>query len=126
MSWNGLAISAFARASMVLRKETEEIKFNFPVTGCDVSYYHLSLCHIGDLKSVVFHLFLSSNLELLNSEKIKLGSFGTCVAMYVLNIGSIGILQIKLVNSLGVHGLCSVSFLLVFKVHCYLKCQSIR
>ena len=36
VSWNGLAISAFARASKVLKAEPKESKFFFPVVGCDV------------------------------------------------------------------------------------------
>lgn len=41
MSWNGLAISAFARASKILKNERGGMKFNFPVVGSDVSLYHL-------------------------------------------------------------------------------------
>ncbi|KAK9945603.1 hypothetical protein M0R45_011111 [Rubus argutus] len=39
VSWNGLAISAFARASKILKNEPEEIKFDFPVVGCDLREY---------------------------------------------------------------------------------------
>ncbi|KAF3795756.1 Uncharacterized protein EJ110_NYTH04460 [Nymphaea thermarum] len=37
VAWNGLAISSFARASKILKSETEGTKFYYPVTGCDVS-----------------------------------------------------------------------------------------
>ncbi|KAK9136958.1 hypothetical protein Sjap_007552 [Stephania japonica] len=33
VSWNGLAISAFARASKILKGEPERIEYNFPVVG---------------------------------------------------------------------------------------------
>ncbi|KAE9460569.1 hypothetical protein C3L33_07581, partial [Rhododendron williamsianum] len=36
VSWNGLAISAFARASKILKGEPDETKFNFPVAGSDL------------------------------------------------------------------------------------------
>ncbi|XP_010243542.1 PREDICTED: spermatogenesis-associated protein 20 isoform X2 [Nelumbo nucifera] len=39
VSWNGLAISAFARASQILRGEAEMTKFNFPVLGCNPKEY---------------------------------------------------------------------------------------
>ncbi|KAL6271785.1 hypothetical protein ACE6H2_028696 [Prunus campanulata] len=39
VSWNGLAISAFARASKILKNEPEGIKFNFPVVGSDPKEY---------------------------------------------------------------------------------------
>ncbi|KAL6210429.1 hypothetical protein ACLB2K_015661 [Fragaria x ananassa] len=39
VAWNGLAISAFARASKILKNEPKEIKFNFPVVGCDPREY---------------------------------------------------------------------------------------
>ncbi|WOL16015.1 spermatogenesis-associated protein 20 [Canna indica] len=39
VSWNGLAISSFARASMILRTEPKEAKFYFPVIGCDPNEY---------------------------------------------------------------------------------------
>ncbi|KAH7676738.1 Spermatogenesis-associated protein 20 [Dioscorea alata] len=39
VSWNGLAISAFARASKILKAEAKEPKFFFPVVGCDPSEY---------------------------------------------------------------------------------------
>jgi len=38
VSWNGLVISSFARASRILRTEAEGTKFHFPVVGSDVSY----------------------------------------------------------------------------------------
>lgn len=38
MSWNGLAISSFARASRILKGEVEGIKFSFPVVGTEVSF----------------------------------------------------------------------------------------
>jgi hypothetical protein len=37
VAWNGLAISAFARASQILRKEPQDVHYEFPVTGCHVS-----------------------------------------------------------------------------------------
>ncbi|CAN6693799.1 unnamed protein product [Malus baccata var. baccata] len=39
VSWNGLAISAFARASKILKNEPDGIKFNFPVVGSDPREY---------------------------------------------------------------------------------------
>ena len=42
MSWNGLAISSFARASKILKCESEGQMFYFPVTGTKVQYYRLS------------------------------------------------------------------------------------
>ena len=36
VSWNGLAISAFARASRILRSEPADVSYRFPVDGCDV------------------------------------------------------------------------------------------
>ncbi|XP_050363698.1 uncharacterized protein LOC126782482 [Argentina anserina] len=39
VAWNGLAISAFARASKILKNEPKEIKFNFPVVGSDPGEY---------------------------------------------------------------------------------------
>ncbi|XP_015891868.3 uncharacterized protein LOC107426262 isoform X1 [Ziziphus jujuba] len=39
VSWNGLAISSFARASKILKGETEGTKFNFPVVGRDPKEY---------------------------------------------------------------------------------------
>ncbi|KAF8401524.1 hypothetical protein HHK36_012464 [Tetracentron sinense] len=39
VSWNGLAISSFARASKILKEEAERTKFNFPVIGCDPNDY---------------------------------------------------------------------------------------
>eukprot|EP00257_Ricinus_communis_P017262 XP_015575663.2 spermatogenesis-associated protein 20 [Ricinus communis] len=39
VSWNGLAISAFARASKILKRESEGTRYNFPVVGCDPREY---------------------------------------------------------------------------------------
>ncbi|KAJ7977515.1 spermatogenesis-associated protein 20 [Quillaja saponaria] len=39
VSWNGLAISSFARASKVLKNESKGTKFNFPVEGSDPKEY---------------------------------------------------------------------------------------
>ncbi|XP_020585915.1 spermatogenesis-associated protein 20 [Phalaenopsis equestris] len=39
VSWNGLAISSFARASKILEAEPEETKFHFPVSGCNPNDY---------------------------------------------------------------------------------------
>lgn len=39
VSWNGLAISSFARASKVLNGEAPGTKHNFPVRGCDPKEY---------------------------------------------------------------------------------------
>ncbi|KAK9281598.1 hypothetical protein L1049_004501 [Liquidambar formosana] len=39
VSWNGLAISSFARASKILKGEAEGTNFNFPVVGCDPKEY---------------------------------------------------------------------------------------
>ncbi|XP_030508262.2 uncharacterized protein LOC115722977 [Cannabis sativa] len=39
VSWNGLVISSFARASKILKGEPEGTKFNFPVNGCDPKDY---------------------------------------------------------------------------------------
>ncbi|KAJ3676181.1 hypothetical protein LUZ60_003593 [Juncus effusus] len=39
VSWNGLAISAFARASQILKLESENTGFYFPIVGCDPSEY---------------------------------------------------------------------------------------
>ncbi|TVU34686.1 hypothetical protein EJB05_16531 [Eragrostis curvula] len=39
VSWNGLAISAFARASQILKSGRTETRFNFPVTGCNPTEY---------------------------------------------------------------------------------------
>ncbi|KAK1315644.1 hypothetical protein QJS10_CPA05g00498 [Acorus calamus] len=35
VSWNGLAISSFSRASKILKAEAKGTKYNFPVVGCD-------------------------------------------------------------------------------------------
>eukprot|EP00252_Welwitschia_mirabilis_P015079 TRINITY_DN33217_c0_g1_i1.p1 TRINITY_DN33217_c0_g1~~TRINITY_DN33217_c0_g1_i1.p1 ORF type:complete len:827 (+),score=171.94 TRINITY_DN33217_c0_g1_i1:212-2482(+) len=41
VAWNGLAISAFARASMILKSEAEDTKHYFPDSGCDpMEYLH--------------------------------------------------------------------------------------
>ncbi|XWS46704.1 hypothetical protein CRYUN_Cryun14cG0091000 [Craigia yunnanensis] len=39
VSWNGLAISSFARASKILKGEPQGMDFNFPVVGCDPNEY---------------------------------------------------------------------------------------
>ncbi|KAH9531464.1 hypothetical protein CY35_19G039700 [Sphagnum magellanicum] len=39
VAWNGLAISAFARASQILRKEPQDVHYEFPVTGCHPKEY---------------------------------------------------------------------------------------
>ncbi|KAJ9696406.1 hypothetical protein PVL29_008564 [Vitis rotundifolia] len=39
VSWNGLAISSFARASKILKSEAEGTKFRFPLVGCDPKEY---------------------------------------------------------------------------------------
>ncbi|KAJ8749621.1 hypothetical protein K2173_026270 [Erythroxylum novogranatense] len=39
VSWNGLTITSFARASKILKFEAESTKYNFPVTGCDPKEY---------------------------------------------------------------------------------------
>lgn len=39
VSWNGLIISSFARASKTLKDGDEGTKFNFPVVGCDPQEY---------------------------------------------------------------------------------------
>ncbi|CAO2167655.1 unnamed protein product [Urochloa humidicola] len=39
VSWNGLAISAFARASQILKSGPTGTRFNFPVTGCNPVEY---------------------------------------------------------------------------------------
>ncbi|MFS7930907.1 putative spermatogenesis-associated protein [Helianthus anomalus] len=39
VSWNGLAISSFARASKILKTEPEDTKFNFPVAGTNSQEY---------------------------------------------------------------------------------------
>ncbi|CAA7398446.1 unnamed protein product [Spirodela intermedia] len=39
VSWNGLAISSFARASKIINNEAIEAKFYFPVVGCNPSEY---------------------------------------------------------------------------------------
>ncbi|KAL4202665.1 hypothetical protein AMTRI_Chr02g222250 [Amborella trichopoda] len=39
VAWNGLAMLAFARASVILEAEPEGTKFHFPVTGCDPKEY---------------------------------------------------------------------------------------
>ncbi|XP_065861291.1 uncharacterized protein [Euphorbia lathyris] len=39
VSWNGLAISSFARASKILMGEAEGTKYSFPVVGCDSKEY---------------------------------------------------------------------------------------
>lgn len=36
VAWNGLVISAMARASKILKVEPENAKFYFPVIGCEV------------------------------------------------------------------------------------------
>lgn len=40
MSWNGLVISAFARASQILKDEPEGTRFYFPVVGSNVSLHY--------------------------------------------------------------------------------------
>ncbi|KAL9435730.1 hypothetical protein AB3S75_021907 [Citrus x aurantiifolia] len=39
VSWNGLVISSFARASKILKSEAESTMFNFPVVGSDPKEY---------------------------------------------------------------------------------------
>ncbi|KAL2634596.1 hypothetical protein R1flu_006075 [Riccia fluitans] len=39
VAWNGLALSAFARASRILQKEPEGMQYYFPVTGCNPKEY---------------------------------------------------------------------------------------
>uniref|UniRef100_A0A804L7S7 Spermatogenesis-associated protein 20-like TRX domain-containing protein n=1 Tax=Musa acuminata subsp. malaccensis TaxID=214687 RepID=A0A804L7S7_MUSAM len=39
VSWNGLAVSSFARASRILRTEPKGTKYYFPVVGCDPNEY---------------------------------------------------------------------------------------
>ncbi|OMP06652.1 hypothetical protein COLO4_08004 [Corchorus olitorius] len=39
VSWNGLAISSFARASKILKDEAQGTAFNFPVVGCEPKEY---------------------------------------------------------------------------------------
>ncbi|XAR61288.1 hypothetical protein NMG60_11034938 [Bertholletia excelsa] len=39
VSWNGLAISSFARASKILQREPKGTKFNFPVVGANPKEY---------------------------------------------------------------------------------------
>ncbi|XP_031259272.1 spermatogenesis-associated protein 20 isoform X2 [Pistacia vera] len=39
VSWNGLVISSFARASQILKSEAKSTLFNFPVVGCDPKEY---------------------------------------------------------------------------------------
>ncbi|OVA15015.1 protein of unknown function DUF255 [Macleaya cordata] len=39
VSWNGLAISSFARASKILKGEPEGTRFTFPVVGCSPDEY---------------------------------------------------------------------------------------
>ncbi|CAN1131043.1 Spermatogenesis-associated protein 20 [Linum perenne] len=39
VSWNGLVISAFARASKILKHESQSTRYNFPLTGCDPKEY---------------------------------------------------------------------------------------
>ncbi|KAL5701127.1 dTMP kinase [Ranunculus cassubicifolius] len=39
VSWNGLVISAFAKASKILKGEAENAKFNFPVVGSEPNEY---------------------------------------------------------------------------------------
>ncbi|WCJ21389.1 catalytics [Euphorbia peplus] len=39
VSWNGLAISSFARASTILRAEAEGTRYSFPVVGCESKEY---------------------------------------------------------------------------------------
>lgn len=39
VSWNGLTISAFARASKILQGEPQGLKHYFPVSGCDPKEY---------------------------------------------------------------------------------------
>lgn len=42
MSWNGLVISAFARASKILRAEPNGTKHNFPDVNSDVRDWFFS------------------------------------------------------------------------------------
>ncbi|KAK1279055.1 hypothetical protein QJS04_geneDACA014750 [Acorus gramineus] len=39
VSWNGLVISSFSRASKILKAEAKGTKYNFPVVGCDPNVY---------------------------------------------------------------------------------------
>lgn len=39
MSWNGLVISSFARASKILKAEHDGARFYFPVVGTDVRFF---------------------------------------------------------------------------------------
>ncbi|GAB2281321.1 hypothetical protein Dimus_015919 [Dionaea muscipula] len=39
VSWNGLVISSFARASKILKSEPVDSKFHFPVSGCEPEEY---------------------------------------------------------------------------------------
>ncbi|KAG6504986.1 hypothetical protein ZIOFF_037334 [Zingiber officinale] len=57
VSWNGLAISSFARASKVLKAEPKETQFYFPVMGCDPNEY-LEVAEKAIFMSLVDELFL--------------------------------------------------------------------
>lgn len=52
VSWNGLVVSSFARASKILNNEPDVTKFNFPVAGTDV---RLNL-EIKMKKFTIFHV----------------------------------------------------------------------
>lgn len=39
VSWNGLAISSFARASKILKSEAKDTRYHFPVVGCEPKEY---------------------------------------------------------------------------------------
>ena len=48
MSWNGLAISSFAKASKILKRESGITKYHFPVVGYDVRFSIFMVLEIGN------------------------------------------------------------------------------
>jgi len=60
VAWNGLAISAFARASRILLTEPPGVRYEFPVTGCHVRFLPLALVlesvHLACTRSYLSHL----------------------------------------------------------------------
>lgn len=63
MSWNGLAISAFARASKILKGEAESTVFNFPVVGCDVRAFSLTSCLFLFFFVLEINIYVKMRLE---------------------------------------------------------------
>lgn len=91
VSWNGLAISSFARASKILLEEPEGTQFCFPVVGTNVSCVTALACKYACFKHASRHNYdnlLDSFLDFLNELAlffmISKFYFGVIVCVYVV------------------------------------------